>query len=175
VGSAAFFDLPAGLLLSRFYRMNTDPSTDTSRLTFTERIKGSFAKRANDLKTLSAKGEEIIVTIRKFLEELDLKDCLQIVGQTRSSLSICYFGLPLTFRTELSCKPGAYGRIMVFWKTHGENAAEKLLLGLADYQFDRLGNVLVKGGLFTIAKFAPSFVEDVFFTMSKSDDLWLRP
>src|SRR6266498_5532574 len=99
------------------------------------------------LQALSAKGKEIIASLKSHITSGQMKDYLAVREEaeavrqeTESSLTVSFFGLRSVFRIE-SCWPAenGRGRLAVYCQSYDAKPVETSLTLVPQYSFDAAG------------------------------------
>jgi hypothetical protein len=134
-----------------------------------------FCQRADRLRTLSAKGREIIILLRTRIEQemitLDgrrLVEHLKIVDAKPHSLLVWFYGLRIVFRIDLKfTEAGGEGYLRAFTIGSEDRPTEETNL-VEDLQFDINGNVTsFTGYKWVMGKYEDDFLSAVVSVLAK--------
>ena len=134
-----------------------------------------FCQRADRLRTLSAKGREIILSLKSRIEQemitLDgrrLVEHLKIIDSKPHSLLVWFYGLRLVFRVELKfTEAGGEGYLRAYTIGSEDRPTEETNL-VEDLQFDINGNVTsFTGYKWAIGKYEDDFLSAVVSVLAK--------
>jgi hypothetical protein len=138
-----------------------------------------FCQRADRLRTLSAKGREIIISLKSRIEQemltlegRRLVEHLKIIEAKPHSLLVWFYGLRIVFRVELKfTEAGGEGYLHAYSIGSEDRPTEEINL-VEDLQFDVNGTIVsFTGYKWTIGKYEDDFLSAVVSVLAKKQVL----